>query len=244
MKRLILLTKSLLIVFIGIPLQAQINTKVNLNFEDKVPAWLAENNVPAVGIGIIENGKIKYVKVFGELQKGVPAPDNAIFSIASMTKPVAAMLTLKIVEAGQWDLDETLFHYWIDPDVENDPLHKKLTTRHVLSHQTGFPNWRKGKLAFEFEPGTNYQYSGEGFVYLANALERKFNKSLVELSDSFLFKPIGMKDTRYYWDKNIDESRFAYGHDPKGNMHSPSTSKSGGVSAAGAAGSLLTTIED
>ena len=114
----------------------------------------------------------------------------------------------------------------------------------MLSHQTGFPNWRKDKLAFEFEPGTNFQYSGEGFVYLANALERKFKKSLEQLSDSLLFQPIGMKDTRYCWDKNMDESRFAYGHDSKGNMYSPSTSKIGGVSADGAAGSLLTTIED
>ena len=76
------------ILFIGISLQAQVNTEVNLCFEDKVQIWLTENNVPAAGIGIIEDGKIKYVKVIGELKKGVPAIDNAIFSIASMTKPV------------------------------------------------------------------------------------------------------------------------------------------------------------
>ena len=139
-----------------------------------------------------------------------------------MTKPVTAMLTLKLVEAGQWDLDEPLFHYWIDPDIANDPFHKKLTTRHVLSHQTGFPNWRYAhptkKLTFNFEPGTEYHYSGEGFVYLARALERKFNKTLQQLADSLLFKPIGMKDTRYCWNKNVDESRFAFGHDSQGNM--------------------------
>ena len=143
MKRLILLTELLLIIFIGTSLQAQINTKVNISFEDKVQSWLTDNNVPAVGIGIIEDGKIKYIKVLGELKKGVPAPDNAIFSVASITKPVVAMLTLKLVEAGQWDLDEPLFHYWIDPDIATDPLHKKLTTRHVLTHQTGFVNWRQ-----------------------------------------------------------------------------------------------------
>jgi CubicO group peptidase (beta-lactamase class C family) len=131
-----------LITIIGTSLQAQINFKVNLNFENKIQGWLTENNVPAVGIGIIEDGKIKYIKVFGELKKGVPAPDNAIFNIASMTKPVVAMLTLKLVEDGQWNLDEPLFHYWIDPDVANDPMHRKLTTRHVLTHQSGFTNWR------------------------------------------------------------------------------------------------------
>lgn len=226
-------------------IQAQMNSKDNFNFEEKVTVWMAEYDVPAVGIGIIENGDIKYVKVFGELKKGVPAPDNTIFNVASMTKPVVAMLTLKLVEVGQWDLDDPLFHYWVDPEVANDPLHKKLTTRHVLSHQTGFPNWRwmhpTKKLAFDFEPGTDYNYSGEGLVYLAHALENKFKRSLIQLSDSVLFKPLGMKDTRFYWDENMDESRFAFWHDAEGNLHEQATSRERGVNAGG---SLLTTVED
>jgi len=248
MKRQILFITLIPILFIGLSIQAQANTKANLGFEDKVQIWLTENNVPAAGIGIIEDGEIKYVKVIGELKKGVPAVDNAIFSIASMTKPVTAMLTLKLVESGKWDLDEPLFHYWVDPDIANNPFHEKLTTRHVLSHQTGFPNWRYGhptkKLTFDFEPGTEYHYSGEGFVYLARALERKFNRTLQELADSLLFKPIGMKDTRYGWNKNVDESRFAFGHDSQGNMVPRSSTVDERASAEGAAGSLITTVED
>jgi len=123
-KKLTLLTKLLPIILIGTSLLAQTNTEINPGFEDKVPVWLAENNIPAVGTGIIEDGEIVYARVFGELQKGVPAPDNTIFNVASMTKPVVAMLTLKLIEAGQWDLDEPLFHYWIDPDVIDDLRHE------------------------------------------------------------------------------------------------------------------------
>ena len=53
--------------------------------QETIQKWLAENKVPAVGIGIIENGELQYEKVFGELKKGVPAPDNTIFGVASMT---------------------------------------------------------------------------------------------------------------------------------------------------------------
>ena len=242
MKRIILQTELLLTIFIGTSLQAQIDTKVNLVFEDKVQSWLTENNVPAVGIGLVEDGKIKYVKVFGELKKGTPAPDNTVFNIASMTKPVVTMLTLKLVEAGQWDLNEHLCHYWVDPDIANDPRHKKLTTRHVLTHQTGFPNWRymlhDNKLAFDFEPGTQYQYSGEGFEYLRKALEKKFNKPLDELLNSVIFAPLGMKNTGY-WGKNVNKLNYAHFHDAQGNeCKSPYPM---GVSAAGL---LFTTIED
>ena len=64
MKRKILLIKLIPMLFIGISLQAQVNTEVNLCFEDKVQIWLTENNVPGVSVGIIEEGKIKYVKAF------------------------------------------------------------------------------------------------------------------------------------------------------------------------------------
>jgi CubicO group peptidase (beta-lactamase class C family) len=159
-----------------------------------------------------------------------------------MTKPVVTMLTLKLVEAGQWDLNEPLCHYWVDPDIANDPRHKKLTTRHVLTHQTGFPNWRwdrpSQKLAFDFEPGAQYQYSGEGFEYLKKALARKFNMPLYELLNSVIFTPLGMKNTGY-WGKNVNKLNYAHFHDAQGNecqLPYPM-----GVSAADL---LFTSIED
>ncbi|HEY9167842.1 MAG TPA: serine hydrolase domain-containing protein [Candidatus Kryptonia bacterium] len=234
---------TLLVFLVASAVQAQIDGKVNLGFTDKVNGWLAENSVPAAGIGVIENGKIKYVKVFGELRKGVPAPDNAIFNVASVTKTVVTMLTLRLVESGQWDLDQPLSDYWVDPDIANDSMLAKLTTRLVLTHETGFPNWRRerpdGKLAFEFQPGTKYQYSGEGYEYLRHALEHKFNRPLEKLTDSLLFKLLGMKDTHQSWDSTMDESRFAMWHDHDGNMYDMPYKT--GVSAAS---DLLTTVED
>jgi CubicO group peptidase (beta-lactamase class C family) len=204
---------------------------------------MSEYDVPALGIGIIENGEISYLNVFGELQEGITAPDNTIFNVASITKTVITMLTLNLVEAGMWDLDEPLFHYWIDPDVANDSLHKKLTTYHVLTHQTGFVNWRWNhptkKLTFDFEPGTDFNYSGEGFEYLRHALENKFNKPLEQLTDSLIFHPLGMVDTRQTWDANLDTSRFAAWHDTEGNKYDISF-----VTDVSAADDLLTTVED
>ena len=230
------------ILFLGITLQAQADTEVNLNFESKVPGWLEDLNVPAVSVGIIEDGKIKYVKAFGEIQKGVPAEVNSLFNIASMTKPVVAMLTLKLVEEGKWSLDEPLFHYWVDPDVKDDPYHKKLTTRHVFNHQTGFTNWRSGhptkKLTFDFEPGTQHHYSGEGFEYLKKALENKFNSTLDRLLATSIFEPIGMKNTQY-WTASIDTLRLARCHDADGKDYGFSYK-----SRVMAASNILSTPED
>jgi CubicO group peptidase (beta-lactamase class C family) len=217
---------------------------VNLDYEDQIGQWLNDSHVPSVGIGIIEKGTIKYSKTFGQIKPGVPAPSNTIFNVASLTKPVSAMVILRLVDAGLWNLDEPLSAYWIDPDIKDDPRHLKLTTRIVLSHQTGFPNWRwdrgdPNKLTFDFEPGSKYQYSGEGFEYLRIAVEKKFGLSLSQLARKYLFDPLSMNDTRYTWDRSF-ASRFASWHNKEG-LNSYETLKRSDVSAAD---DLLITVED
>ena len=190
------------------------------DYEVRMSHWLTFAGVPAVGIGLIDSGKVRQIMVYGDLRENDPAPWNAIFQVASLTKPVTAMLTLKLVSTGKWDMDEPLSHYWVDPDVLNDPRHLLLTSRHVLTHQTGFDNWRwnnkSGKLVFNFDPGTKFKYSGEGFEYLKHALENKFSMPLEKLADSLLFRPLGMTDTWYTWSDDIDLARYAVPHDTSG----------------------------
>ena len=211
--------------------------------DSEIEKWLQQNNVPALGLGIINNGKLQQIKVFGELKKGVTAPYNTIWNVASLTKPVTAMVALKLASAGKLNLDEPLYKYWTDPDIAKDANTKLLTARIILSHQTGFPNWRfmneSGKLDFKFKPGTKYQYSGEGLEYLRKALEKKFNKTLPQLADELIFKPLKMTDTKFVWNDITDVSRLASGYDNKGNAYEPTKNKT-----ANAADDLLTTVQD
>lgn len=214
-------------------------------FKDKAETekWMALNHIPALGIGYISNGKITETKVYGRLEAGgKEAPLNTVWNVASLTKPVTALVALKLADAGKWDLDTPLCCYWTDPDIADDPHSKKLTTRYVLSHQTGFPNWRwktkSGKLQFEFDPGTKYQYSGEGYEYLRIALEKKFGKSLEQLAATLVFKPAGMADSRLVWDSSI-EAHFARWHSSTGKLYE--TYKNREVNAAD---DLLTTVDD
>ena len=212
-------------------------------FETEIENLLTREKVPALGLGIIENGRLRQIQVFGNIDKDVPAPYNSIFKVASLTKPVTALVALKLISAGKLGLDEPLDNYWKDPDLKNDERTKKLTPRILLSHQSGFPNWRylsKTKtLSFEFEPGTKFQYSGEGFEYLRKALEARFGKKLEELADSLVFKPAKMYDTRFWWDETMDEKRYAKNYDKDGKpLETVKYYKANG------AANLLTTVED
>ncbi len=223
----------------------KISTTNSLIFENDltIENWLKENKIPTLGIGIIEDGKLNQIKVFGKSSNGTSASYNTIFNVASLTKPVTALVTLKLVEQGKLGLDEPIYKYWTDPDIAQDPRHKKLTARLILSHQTGFKNWRwlndDEKLRFDFDPGTAYQYSGEGYEYLRKVLENKFSKSLQQLAEELIFHPLKMNDTRFIWDKNVDNLRYALNFDKDGDTY-----KTVQNTTPNAADDLLTTIED
>jgi len=213
------------------------------NNDNRIEELIKQHNIPSLGIGYINNGKLQQVRLFGEKTKGNPVDYNTFYKIASLTKPIVAIITLKLVEQGLWDLDEPIYKYHIDKDIKNIPELKILSTRHILSHQTGFPNWRhltkSQKLTFEFKPGTKFQYSGEGYEYLRKALENKFNKRLEELADELLFTPLQMNNTHFFWNKNLNEKNYALEHDENGE---PIAFEK--YYDTNAAANLLTTIQD
>jgi CubicO group peptidase (beta-lactamase class C family) len=109
---------------------------------------------------------------------------------------------MKYVDEGKLDLDKPLFEYLRYPDIEYDERYKKITARMVLSHRSSFPNWRENeeerKLKIKFDPGTAYEYSGEGYQYLANVLKNIEGSDWNGLEASFqnkITKPLGMKHT-------------------------------------------------
>lgn len=219
-----------------------INKELLFKEQRETEKWLKQKNVPALGIGYIENGKIEQISVFGELEKGIKAPKSTIWNVASLTKPITALVVLKLIDLGELGLDEPIYKYYIDPDIKNDSRAKLLTPRIILSHQTGFTNNREnyqdGILKFEFEPGTKYQYSGEGYDYLRKVIENKFGQSIEQLASKLVFRPLKMNNTNFVW-KEKYESKIVKWHTKKGETY-----KLIKQTKANGADDLLTSIED
>ena len=219
-----------------------INKELLFKDQRETEKWLKQKSIPALGIGYIENGKIEQISVFGKLEKGIKAHENTVWNVASLTKPITALIVLKLINSGKLSLDEPLYKYYIDPDIKNDSRAKLLTPRIILSHQTGFTNnrenYKDGILKFEFKPGTKYQYSGEGYDYLRKVIEHKFNKTIEQLASELIFKPLKMNNTSYVWKKEY-ETKIAKWHTEKGEIYTLKKQ-----TEAHGADDLLTTIED
>jgi len=189
------------------------------------PTLMANRKVPGVSISLIWDGQLAWQKGYGVVDESKPdkVTPLTVFEACSMSKVAFTYVVLKLVEQGKIDLDKPLVDYLPEPYLKDEPLHKLITARMVMTHMTGFPNWRKGglrkggPLPVQFKPGTKYGYSGEGYYYLQLVVEQITGKSLNALMNEMLLEPAGMVSSSYVWEQRFDKVASA-GHDKAGKV--------------------------
>jgi CubicO group peptidase (beta-lactamase class C family) len=207
-------------------------------------ALMAEAHIPGLSLARIHDGEIASVESLGlaNADSGDPVTADTLFEAASLSKPVFATIVLRWAERGALDLDQPLLDLLPNPRIDHDPRAHAITARLVLSHQTGLPNWGGDRLELLFDPGTEFSYSGEGYVYLQHVLEKLSGESLDTLARREVFEPLGMHRSRFDWPEPPPEGEpfpVAVQHDEVGKAKPPPIE-----SEQNAAASLLTTAAE
>jgi beta-N-acetylhexosaminidase len=186
---------------------------------DVIEKAIAEKAFPGATLAVGYRGKVS-VRAFGKLSydaKAAAVNPSTIYDIASLTKVVVTTTLAEKLAEGDFavplDLDAPVVRYlpeWASgPNAE---WRRKVTVRHLLTHTSGLPAfkeyWRtsKGKQdtlgrifaePLEYEPGTKEIYSDLGIILMAEIIERLTGRTLDDLAKSYIFSPLGMKDTMY-----------------------------------------------
>ena len=182
-----------------------------------VARMLEVTRVPGVAVaGIKEAGP--YI-LFAGVQRagGPPVTPGTRFPAASLSKPVFAWAVQNLVKQGKLDWNRPLQDYL---DLGLDGTARKITALHVLTHSTGLTNWRLQPnlpLTSAFEPGTRWQYSGEGFVLLQRVVEKIVAQPIAEYMRTAVFEPLGMRESTFAWSPEI-QNGAALGHDRQGAL--------------------------
>jgi CubicO group peptidase (beta-lactamase class C family) len=174
---------------------------------------------------------------------GRPMGTDALFWIASQSKPITAAALMMLVDEGKLRLDDPVSKYlpefqglWLA--VEQDAAHLLLrrprhpiTLREILSHTSGLPfscpleqptldllPLRVGALGYamaplQFEPGTRYQYSNAGINTAGRIIEVVSGLPYEEFLERRLFRPLGMTDTTF-WPRSAQLARLAKSYRP------------------------------
>jgi CubicO group peptidase (beta-lactamase class C family) len=189
-------TSLLFLILNTHPSPAQIKTISGKNLTDEkmdqfIKTTMDSLKMPGLSVAVINNGKIVYHRALGvtDQHTGKRIDGNTLFEAASMSKPVFAYFVMKMTDKDVLDLDKPLYQYLPYPDIAQDERYKRITARMVLSHTSGFPNWRAmnedKNLDIKFTPGTQFSYSGEGYDYLAKVIASLTNTTLKNLDGLF-----------------------------------------------------------
>lgn len=111
--------------------------------------------IPGLCLTVLDRGRGGPTRAFGIRSRTtrVPVTEQTIFEACSLSKPVFAFAIMTLVAEGRLDLDLPLVSYVPAADLERDFFRdritdnrvRRITARMVLSHRTGFPNWREGE---------------------------------------------------------------------------------------------------
>ncbi|MBT8245323.1 serine hydrolase domain-containing protein [Winogradskyella sp.] len=227
---------SLSIVFLSCNKESKLNQietyegeKISFEiFDEFLKTQMDSLGIPALSIAIINEGKIVYNSALGVSNTitNQPVSQNSIFESASLSKPIFAFFVMKLSEKGIIDLDRPLHFYLPDEEMEKDQRYKNVSARMVLSHRTGFPNWRwfdkrpenldlnRGDFFMIDDPGTTFTYSGEAYQYLARVIAHLNFMNMYELNELFqneVAKPLRMEHAYFVWDDYIYDNKV-FGH--------------------------------
>lgn len=153
---------------------------------------------------------------FSDLEKKTPMPADAIFWIASMTKPVTGTAVMMMQEAGKLSVDDPVSKYL--PEFKNlkDAAGKEVvvTLKQCLTHSAGLSEvspQESGDIAtlealmplivakpVKFQPGTKWEYCQTGINTAARVVEVVAGEDFPSFLEKHLFGPLGMNDTTFY----------------------------------------------
>jgi CubicO group peptidase (beta-lactamase class C family) len=179
---------------------------------------------------------------FADVAKGIRMKTDALFWIASMSKPMTATALMMLVDEGKVKLSDPVEKYlpefhgqWLaaEQDTEHQVLKRParpITVEDVLSHTSGLPFMSPvehkidtyplsaAALSYaltplKYEPGSKYDYSNAGVNTAGRIIEVVSGMPYEEFMARRLFRPLGMKDTTF-WPTEAQLKRLAKSYKP------------------------------
>ena len=179
--------------------------------------------IPGVSIAVFDKDRVVWAKGYGvmDVDTKEPVTDKTLFVAGSISKPVAAMGALKLVEEGKIGLDDNInaaLTTWKLPENELTAEHP-VTLRQLLSHSGGttvhgFRGYAEGEpvpsitdildgkgnspaVRVDLEPGKQMRYSGGGVTVMQLALTDVEKAPFPEILRTKVLEPIGMTSSSY-----------------------------------------------
>ena len=181
-----------------------------------------ESNTPAVGIALVGKDGPLWIAGLGEadIEQHIPADENTLFRIGSVSKMFAALAVLKLQEEGKLNLNDKVRDLVPEIQFENqwEESHP-VRIAHLLEHTTGWDDIHLAEYAYSapdnmstkegldyhpdsrksrWIPGTRYAYCNAGAAVVAYIVEKITGKKYEDYIEDSFFKPLDMPSSSYF----------------------------------------------
>lgn len=186
---------------------------------------MRELKAHGVSIAVVNNYEIEWAKGYGlaDVESKRPVTRDTLFQAGSISKPVAAVGAMKLVESGKLDLDREVNAFlktWKLPASEAAGS-EKVTLRRIMSHSAGltvhgFPGYAAGAavpsipdildgkppantaaIRVDIRPGTRFRYSGGGYTLMQLMMNDVAGRDFASLMQDLVLGPLGMRASTY-----------------------------------------------
>ena len=184
-------------------------------------------SVPGVSVAVIDDYEVVWAKGYGvaDVETGAPVTTETLFQAASISKPVAAMGMLRLVEDGVLTLDDNVNRWlseWRLPEnefTEEAPVTLRRIVTHtggLTVHVHGFPGYavtaplattvqvldgsepaNTDPIRVDTTPGTIYRYSGGGYTVMQHLMTEVTGRDFPDLLQELVLAPAGMEHSSY-----------------------------------------------
>jgi len=233
MKNIIALLVSL--AFLSTPTIIEASPIEQEKVEQQVQAFMAKEDIPALAIGIIENGKIAFTSAHGVFDRKNKQPINSktLFQIGSHAKALTGMIALELIEEGKLKLSDRVIEHLpgVFPD-ESISEFKTLTIEHLIVHRSGLPNFPKNvtridgdamvggydeemilaalsTIELNFAPDEKWKYANFNYAVLGYVLSKITNKSYDQLVKQYIADKYQLSDILVDLSANQQKNKLA-----------------------------------
>lgn len=175
-------------------------------YDEKVESLRKQYTIPSISVAILHNQHVIFSKGYGfaDIENKIAATDSTPYRIASVTKPIASTIILKLVEEGKLNLDGKIKDYWPDYYEHFDNLNKYF--KENLPFLMGFIseyNYRKYDITVRQQmthtsegiPGENYNYNGLLFGRLSRVVDNVSNRSFETIVREDIIQKLNMTNS-------------------------------------------------
>jgi CubicO group peptidase (beta-lactamase class C family) len=186
---------------------------------------MQKRHIVGLSLAVVQNGKISKASAYGfaDKEQGTPVTTSTLFQAGSVSKSVAALGALHLVQEGKLALDEDVNKWlrtWKLPENSFTKI-KSVTLRQILSHSAGltvhgFPGYSVAEplptlvqvldgtkpantaaIRVDFEPGTKLRYSGGGYTVMQQMIIDVAGKPFPQFMWESVLSPLGMTNSTY-----------------------------------------------